>query len=117
MAKSRTRRPRARTKTLQQRLRAAADIISAGTDGWGIWLGSIVGTVVVPCAPLGIELLKNGHVKADNVVLTAAVLAAAFAVSAEHVVYRVVYVLLFLASLVLGAVTSPTATPGLDQYA
>lgn len=73
----------------------------------GVWLFSIVATIAAPCLPIFIELLRKGQVASDSIYITAAVMAAAFAVSAEHVLYRVLYIALFVINLVFNNSAGP----------
>jgi predicted Na+-dependent transporter len=73
----------------------------------GVWLMSILATVAAPCIPIFIEFLKNGTIKSDSIFITATVMSAAFAVSAEHVLWRALYFALFVVNLILDIVSGP----------
>jgi hypothetical protein len=70
---------------------------------------SVLGTLGLPCLPLVVERLRDGHVKDDSYFLTAAVLAATFIFTADHYVFRCIYILLFLINLLLDIVPGQTA--------
>jgi hypothetical protein len=79
----------------------------AGINRLSVWLFSVLATIAAPCLPLLIELLKNGTIESSSYYLTAAVLAAAYAVSAEHVLFLTLYFALFVINLVFNNVTGP----------
>ena len=85
-------------------------------NGFGVWILSILCTIAAPVIPLLIEFLKSGAVKSDSFFITAAVLAAAFAVSAGHVLYRSAYLTLFVFNLILDMATGPYSAT-IEPYA
>jgi hypothetical protein len=88
---------------------------TASTKG-GVWLLSVIATVAAPCIPLLIELLRSGTVKSDSIYITAAVMSAAFAVSAEHALFLSLYIALFVINLIFDMVSGPFTTM-LDAWA
>lgn len=87
-----------------------------GLDRIGIWLLSVIATLALPCLPLCIEWLRTGDMKSDTMTLTAAVLAATFIFSAEHVLNLCVYILLFVVNLLFNTVVGPTSPAGIDAW-
>lgn len=68
---------------------------------------AVLATVAAPCLPIFIELLKTGEIKADSFFITTTVMAAAFAVSAEHILPRALYMASFVVNLILDVVRGP----------
>src|SRR4051794_32131968 len=77
--------------SLRARLQRVGTFIGAQSAGWGTWLLSLVLAIVVPCLPIGMEMLRLGHVSESTVYVTAAVLCAAYGFSAENNFYRAFY--------------------------
>jgi hypothetical protein len=83
----------------------AYGVASATVDVLAVWLMSVLLMLVVPSLPIAIEFLKTDAVGAASYLITGAVFSATFAVSAEHNIFRVLYILVFLTSLLLVTVT------------
>lgn len=105
--------------TWRQRLRKSGTVIGTASDGIGTWFLSIVLCILVPCLPVGIEMLRAGHVPAASYFVTAAVLSATYGCSAEHNFYRGLYTLSFIGSLLLDAfgVQAGVQNPPVSEYA
>jgi hypothetical protein len=73
--------------------------------------------IAAPCLPLFIELLRSGNVKSDSIYITAAVISAAFSVSAEHVLFRALYIALFVVNLIIDTVSGGPFSAQLDSWA
>jgi hypothetical protein len=86
------------------------------SDRVGTWLLSLLATLLLPCLPLVVEMLKNGHVDKGNVVITASVLAATFIFTAGHRIAMVFYVLLFVIALLLDTISGPLAEQMVRDY-
>jgi hypothetical protein len=86
------------------------------SDKVGIWLFSIGATLALPCLPLVVEGLKNGHVDKGNVVITASVLAATFIFTAGHKIAQVFYSALFVIALLLDTITGALAAQIVRDY-
>lgn len=99
-----------------QKLRGAGEAIGRGTTGIGTWILAIIATLVLPCLPLGIEWLKDGHIKPGTILVTAAVLAATFAFTAEHVIFFSTYLILFLINILFDMSAGPNQPVRLDQW-
>lgn len=67
-------------------------------DGFGVWVYSLVCMIFLPCFPLLVEGFKTdlGNVKRESILLTAAVLAAGYLVSARTYLPRSMYIVVFL---------------------
>lgn len=89
--------------TFRERLRQRGTLIATQSDGIGTWFLSVVLCIIVPCLPVGIEMLRSGHVTPSSYFVTAAVLSATYGCSAEHNFFRGLYTLTFVASLLLDA--------------
>lgn len=96
-------------------LRAFEICSSLATKG-GVWLMAVLATVAAPCLPIFIELLKTGEIKADSFFITTTVMAAAFAVSAEHILARALYMASFVVNLILDVVRGPFSV-SIDAWA
>lgn len=70
-------------------------------SGVGNLLMSTVFVIIIPCLPVFIEWIAKGEPGHETMAITAAVLAAAFGVTAEDNSYRSIYVLLFILALVV----------------
>jgi hypothetical protein len=90
-----------------QKLSSVWEVVSFVGSRAGIWLLSVMLTVGAPCLPLLIELLKGGSVSPGNIYITAAVMAAVYASSVEHVMFFVLYLGLFVVNLILDTVSGP----------
>lgn len=77
---------------------------------------SLVACLLLPCLPLMIEMLKDGKVEKGNVVITVSILAATFIFTAGHTIIQVIYVLLFVAALLLNLVHGDLASQVLNDY-
>jgi len=77
---------------------------------------AVLATVAAPCLPIFIELLKTGEIKADSFFITTTVMAAAFAVSAEHILPRALYMASFVVNLILDVVRGPFSV-SIDAWA
>jgi hypothetical protein len=60
-----------------------------------------------PCLPVGIEFYQHGKVESGSFYITCAVMAAAYAASAESRTNRTVYFGLFVVNLLLDTITGP----------
>jgi len=87
-----------------QKFRAGWAIFGMASTRGGVWLLSVMATIAAPCLPLFIELLKSGSVRSDSIYITAAVISAAFSVSAQHVMFRALYIALFVVNLIFDMV-------------
>ena len=116
MTTSTTSAPMTRWVRFCQRCKNTGALCRSASNKLGIWLFSILGTVAAPCLPVLIELLRNGFVQSGSFYITSAVMSAAFAVSAEHVLFRALYFALFVINLVFNNVTGPFS-PQLDNWA
>jgi hypothetical protein len=77
---------------------------------------SVLACLALPCLPLVVELLKNGHIDKGNVVITSSVLAATFIFTAGHKLAQVIYSLLFVVALLFDAVTGELAERMVRDY-
>jgi hypothetical protein len=102
---------------LRHRARTLGTIINRNTDGFGTWVLSIVLTIMVPCLPIGIEWLRTSKVAPDSFLITAAVLSALYACSAENNMFRAFYVLTFLVSLMVDAFSSNISSSPVEAAA
>jgi len=102
---------------LKSKLRIAYEMLSAASSNIGFWLFSILSMLILPCLPVIIELLHNGSVKSENLILTAAVLAAGFAFTVEHILVFVAYSAIFLGSLVIDLAAGPSSPVGTSSTA
>jgi hypothetical protein len=100
-----------------QKIRSASQIWLSAWRKLGIWGLSLIASLVLPGLPIGIEWLRTSHINSDTLYVTATVLAAAFIFSAEHAMTLCLYILLFLATLLLDTVTGPNSPVGLENYA
>jgi hypothetical protein len=98
-------------------MRGAGEVLGAALNGIGMWLLSVIATLVLPCLPLFIEWLKDGRIKPETIFVTAAILAATFAFTAEHVILFSAYLLFFLVNLLLDVTTGPSRPVALDHWA
>ena len=96
--------------------RRALEICSAGATRGGVWIMAVLATVAAPLLPILLEFLKTGAVRSDSFFITAAVMAAAFAVSAEHVLPRALYMASFVVNLILDIVRGPFSA-SMDAWA
>ena len=86
-------------------------------DGIGVWFLAIIATLLLPCLPLMVEWVRDGHIEAtDTVCVTAAVLSATFIFTAEHRIYLGLYMILFGVSILVDTVGASSPT-GLYGYA
>lgn len=78
----------------------------------GNYLLSLVCLIIVPVMPLGVEAVKHGGVVvAENYLLTAAVLAAGYAVSTQRMLFIALYILGFILCMVADDVPVQTEAP------
>ena len=89
-------------------LRKIGKSFGTALNPFGVWLMSVLGTLGLPCLPLLVERLRDSQIKNDSYFLTAAVLAASFIFTADHYVFRAIYILLFLINLLLDIVPGDT---------
>jgi hypothetical protein len=85
-------------------------------DKLGIWLKSLGATLLLPCLPLVIEILKNGHADKGNVVITSSVLSATFIFTAGHSLPQFFYSIFFVITLLLDTVTGTLAEQLVRDY-
>jgi hypothetical protein len=109
--------PSAFWASVAKRFRAAWTFLEVVSTKGGIWLMSVMATIFAPCLPLVIELFKSGTVKTDNIYITASVMSAAFWVSGEHVLFRALYLLLFVFNLILHMVADGPFASELNNWA
>ena len=109
-------RPSAWKRALK-RVQNFVEICSEPTRQIGIWILSIIATLILPCLPLGIELFRAGKVTSDTIYVTAAILSASFAFTAEHVLFFCMYLLLFVVTLLLDLETGPQHSFSLEAWA
>lgn len=83
----------------------------------GVCLISISATLLLPCLPLMIEWLRDGHMKSDTISITATVLASALIFTTEHPLLFFAYLVLFIANFLLSTVGGPSAAAWLEHYA
>src|SRR3974390_3339765 len=98
------------------RCRRVLEIGSAGATRGGVWIMAVFATVAAPLLPIFLEFLKTGAVRSDSFFITAAVMAAAFAVSAEHILPRALYMASFVVNLILDVVRGPFSA-SIDAWA
>jgi hypothetical protein len=87
--------------------RSGWDICSSAWGKAGTWLYAVLATVAAPCLPVGIEFLQTGKIAYSSFYITGAVMSAAFAVSAESIMFLAFYMGLFVVNLILDTVTGP----------
>jgi hypothetical protein len=91
-------------------------VLKGAANNIGVWLLSILATIVLPALPLGIEWLRLGHFKDDTIAITAAVMAAGFIFTACHTIFLSAYILLFIGSLLLNIDVGPGTPVGIDRW-
>jgi hypothetical protein len=102
--------------TLARKVTGVVEIIGDATDGFGIFVLSVLAVIVLPCLPVILEWIHISHVGNATKTITTAVLAAGFIFSAEHNVLRVIYAILFLAGFSLTLGTGPQSPVGIDNW-
>jgi hypothetical protein len=101
---------------LVDKIRFFAWVCISGTSRLLEFGAAVVFTIAVPCLPVIIEWYRTGDVRSDTYYLVAAVLAAAFAVSAERRAFFGLYVTSFVINLILDMVHGPFSGV-VDQWA
>jgi hypothetical protein len=103
-------------RTFIKKVKGAIEIIGNASNSVGIFALSLIAMLVLPCLPLAIEWLHSSHIANGTKTVTAAVLSSGFLFSAEHYVYRSVYAVLFLGSLLLTFAVGPESPAGIERW-
>jgi hypothetical protein len=90
-----------------RKIKGFLGVCRLGLDRISVFGFAILAIIAFPCLPVFIEWYRTGEVKADTYYITAAVLAAAFAVTAEHIAFIGLYITSFVINLVLDMVHGP----------
>jgi hypothetical protein len=98
---------RLRLTKLFRRFRYFREVCADGFNRFSVFGLAILATIASPCLPIVIEWYRTGDVKADTYYLTAAVLASAFAVTAEHNAFRGLYIVSFVINLIVDTIHGP----------
>lgn len=89
-----------------------------GFNALSLFFLSLTLVLAVPLLPIMIEWVKDGSVTSLTYLITAAVLAAALAIQAEHNFCRAMYFLTFLVTIVLYSLTvGADHAPPVDRFA
>lgn len=92
---------------LGRRIRYFLGVCASGLNRFSVFGFAIMAIIAFPCLPVFIEWYRTGIVKSDTYYITAAVLAAAFAVTAEHIAFIGLYITSFVVNLILDMVHGP----------
>jgi hypothetical protein len=90
-----------------RKTRFFGSVCASGLNRISVFAFAIMATIAFPCLPVFIEWYRTGSVKSDTYYITAAVLASAFAVSAEHIAFIGLYITSFVINLILDMVHGP----------
>lgn len=100
------------------KLAAAGHLLSKAMDGIGTWLLSLLASLLIPAIPIWLELARSPHIaRPETLFVTGVILSGSFAFSAQHNLFRFLYIILGGINIFMDIVNNGS-TPGVgDHYA